>query len=98
MPLPGAWAPEVPCARCGARVAGLSWGDRCPACLAERHRRANRIASRISLPATLLVGLYAGARLPPTQVARLYGIIVVVVTYIAVRKIAARVALELLRD
>jgi hypothetical protein len=98
MPLPGAWAPEVPCARCGARVAGLTWGERCPACRAERVRRANRIASRISLPATLLVGLYAGHRMPPTALARLYGVIVVVITYIAVRKIVQRVALELLRD
>lgn len=98
MPLPGAWAPEVPCARCGTRVAGLSWGERCPACRAERTRRANRLASRISLTATLVVGVYAGYRLPPTQMARLYGIIVVVITYIAVRKIAARVALELIKD
>jgi hypothetical protein len=66
--------------------------------VAERNRRANRIASRISLTATLLVGFYAGYRLPATQMARLYGIIVVVITYIAVRKIAARVALEVLRD
>jgi len=80
------------------RGAGLTWGERCPACRAERVRRANRIASRISLPATLLVGLYAGYRMPPTPPARLYGVIVVVITYIAVRKIAQRVALELLKD
>lgn len=98
MPLPGAWAPEVPCARCGTRVAGLAWGDRCPDCLAERARRANRIASRISLTATVLIALYARYRLPSTQMAGLYGIIVVVITYIAVRKIAARVALELIKD
>jgi len=96
MPSPGAWAPEVPCARCETRVAGLPWGELCPACRAERVRRASRIASRISLPATLLAGLYAGYRMPPTPPARLYGIIVVVITYIAVRKIVQRVALELL--
>ena len=98
MPLPGAWAPEVPCARCGTRVPGLAWGERCAACQAHRLWRANRIASRISLPATLLTGLYAGYRLPPTETARLYGIIVVVITYIAVRKIAQKVALELIKD
>ena len=98
MPLPGAWAPEVPCARCGTRVAGLAWGERCPACQAQRLRRANRIASRISLTATLLIGLYAGYRLPRTETARIYGMIVVVITYIAVRKIAQRVALELIKD
>jgi hypothetical protein len=36
--------------------------------------------------------------MPPTALARLYGVIVVVITYIAVRKIVQRVALELLRD
>ncbi len=98
MPLPGAWAPEVPCARCGNRVAGLAWGDRCAACLAERLRRANRIASRISLTATVLVAIYARFRLPSTQMAALYGMIVVVITYIATRKIAQRIALELIKD
>ncbi len=98
MPSPGAWAPEVPCARCGTRVAGLGWGERCAACQAQRLRRANRIASRISLSATLLIGLYAGYRLPPTEPARIYGMIVVVITYVAVRKIAQRVALELIKD
>lgn len=98
MPLPSAWAPEVPCARCGTRVAGLAWGERCADCQAQRRRRANRLASRISLTATLLVGFYAGYRLPPTETARIYGIIVVVITYIAVRKIVQRVALELIKD
>lgn len=98
MPLPGAWAPEVPCASCGTRVPGLGWGERCRACQARRLRRANRIASRISLTATLLTGLYAGYRLPPTDAARIYGMIVVVITYIAVRKIAQKVALELIKD
>ena len=98
MPLPGAWAPEVPCSKCGTKVAGLAWGERCAACQASRLRRANRIASRISLPATLLTGFYAGYRLPPTETARIYGMIVVVITYIAVRKIAQRVALELNKD
>jgi hypothetical protein len=96
MPLPGAWAPEVPCPRCGDRVAGLQWGELCPTCRAERTRRANRLASRISLAATVLVGLYANFRLPPTPAARIYAIIVVVITYIAVRKIVQRVAMEFL--
>jgi hypothetical protein len=96
MRLPSAWAPEVPCARCGTRVPGLTWGELCPDCRAARARRANRLARRISLPATALVGLYAALRLPPTPAARLYGILAVVITYIAVHRIVQRVALELL--
>lgn len=88
--------PEVPCVRCGTRVAGLGWGELCPACRAERTRRANRLASRISLPATLLVGVYVALRMPSFPLARIYGVIAVLVTYIVVRKIVQRVALELL--
>jgi hypothetical protein len=92
---PSGWG-EVPCARCGTRVRDLPWGELCPACRAERARRANRLASRISLLATLLVGLYAGLRLPPDPLARTYGVIAVVVTYIVVRRVVQRVAIELL--
>ena len=86
--------PEVPCARCGERVAGLAWGELCPTCRAQRHRRASRLANRISLAATLLIGLYVAFRMPPDPMARLYGAIAVLATYIIVRRIAARVALE----
>lgn len=96
MPSLAGWPPEVPCARCSARVAGLAWGDICPACRGERARRANRLASRISVPATLLVGLYVFLRMPPLPLARLYGVIAILVTYIVVRKVVQRVALELL--
>lgn len=88
--------PEVPCARCESRVAGLAWGDLCPACRSERQRRANRLARRISLPATLLVGLYVILRLPPLPIARFYGWLAVLVTYLVVRKVVQRVALEML--
>ena len=86
--------PEVPCARCGERVAGLAWGELCPTCRAQRRRRASRLANRISLAATLLMGLYVAFRMPPDPMARLYGAIAVLATYIIVRRIAARVALE----
>ena len=98
MPSPSAWAPEVPCARCGQRVAGLTWGERCRTCQAQRLRRANRLASRISLVATLLVGLYVATRMQTTSAARWLGVITVVVTYAAVRKIVQRVAMETLKD
>jgi hypothetical protein len=86
--------PEVPCARCGERVAGLPWGELCPACRALRQRRASRLATRISLVATVLMGLYVAFRMPPDPMARLYGAIAVLATYIIVRRIAARVAME----
>ena len=93
---PSGWG-EVPCARCGARVSGLGWGELCPACRTERARRANRLARRISLPATLLVGLYVALKLPPSLPwARFYGLLAVVVTYIVVRKVVQRVAIEFL--
>jgi hypothetical protein len=87
-------SPEVPCARCGERIAGLPWGELCPACRAQRLRRASRLANRISLAATALMGLYVAFRMPPDPMARLYGAIAVLATYIIVRRIAARVALE----
>ncbi len=92
---PSGW-PELPCARCGTLVACLDFGELCRDCRAERARRASRLARRISLPATLLVGWYVTARMPPLPVARIYGVIAVLVTYIVVRKVVHRVALELL--
>ena len=92
---PSGWG-EVPCARCGTRVQGLGWGEICPACRSARAHRANRLASRISLPATLLVGLYVIFRMPAYPLARIYGAIAVLVTYIVVRKVVQRVAIEFL--
>jgi hypothetical protein len=89
--------PEVPCARCGRRVRGLPWGELCPDCLAERKRRANRLASRISLAATLLMAAYVALRVPGAPMARLYGGIAVLATYIIVRRIATLVAMEYLK-
>jgi hypothetical protein len=96
MPLLGG-LPEVPCARCGERIAGLPWGELCPHCRAERSRRASRVANRTSLAATVLMGLYVALRMPPDSMARLYGAIAVVATYIIVRRVAARVALEMIK-
>jgi hypothetical protein len=72
----------------------LPWGELCPACRAQRQRRASRLATRISLAATILMGLYVAFRTPPDPMARLYGAIAVLATYIIVRRIAARVAME----
>ena len=96
MPSLGAPA-EVPCARCGERVAGLPWGEHCAACRAELSRRSSRIAGRLALVATLLMGAYVAFTLPPDPLARLYGAIAVVATYIIVRRVAGRVVLETMK-
>ena len=89
--------PEVPCARCGQRVRGLSWGALCPDCMAERRGRARRLASRISIAATVLMAAYVALRVPAAPMARLYGGIAILATYIIVRRIATLVAMEYLR-
>ncbi|MEO8090338.1 MAG: hypothetical protein ABI703_08585 [Gemmatimonadales bacterium] len=89
--------PEVPCARCGRRISGLPWGELCPDCLAERRGRASRLASRISLAATVLMAAYIALRVPADPTARLYAGIALLATYIIVRRIATRVAMEYLK-
>jgi hypothetical protein len=88
--------PEVPCARCERRLRGLRWGDLCPDCLAQRKARASRLASRISLAATVLMAVYVAIRVADAPMARLYGAIAVLATYIIVRRIATLVAMEYL--
>lgn len=95
MPSPSG-LPEVPCARCERRVRGLRWGDLCPDCLAEREGRARKLARRISLAATVLMALYVAIRVSAAPMARLYGGIAVLATYIIVRRIVTRVAMEYL--
>jgi hypothetical protein len=89
--------PEVPCVRCQRRVRGLGWGELCPDCLGERKARARRLAGRISLAATVLMAAYVALRVPADPMARLYGAIAVLATYIIVRRIATQVAMEFLK-
>jgi hypothetical protein len=89
--------PEVPCARCGRRISGLPWGELCPDCRAERQGRASRLAGRISLAATVLMAGYVALYVPADPMARLYSAIAVLATYIIVRRIATRVAMEYLK-
>lgn len=93
---PGGWAPEAPCARCERRVRGLAWGELCRDCKAERSRRAARVARRSALSATLAIGLYVALVTPPVPLVRVYGIIAILATYLLVRQIVHRVAMELL--
>ncbi len=88
--------PEVPCVKCARRVRGLGWGELCPDCLGERKRRASRLANRSSLAATVLMAAYVAIRMTATPMARLYGGIAVLATYIIVRRIVTQVAMEYL--
>ena len=89
--------PEVPCAKCGRRISGLPWGELCPECRAERKGRASRLAGRISLAATVLMAGYVALYVPADPMGRLYSAIAVLATYIIVRRIATRVAMEYLK-
>jgi hypothetical protein len=75
----------------------LPWGEHCPQCRAELSRRAGRLANRIALAATVLMGAYVATRMPSEPLARLYGAIAVLATYIIVRRIAGRLAMETLK-
>lgn len=92
---PSGWS-EVPCVKCGRRVRGLGWGDLCPDCSSARRRRARTLSHRISLAATALMILYVFLRVPNEPLARTYGAIAIVATYILVRRIVMRVAMEVL--
>jgi hypothetical protein len=87
--------PEVPCAKCGKRVPGLAWTGLCPECR-WREARARRLSSRVALAATALMGLYVMLRLPAHSSVRLYAVVAVIATYIIVRRIATRLAMEFL--
>ena len=76
---------------------GLQWGDLCPECRAERGVRASRLANRISLAATALTAAYVALRLPADPTARFYGAVAIVATYIIVRRIVGRIAMEVLK-
>ena len=86
--------PEVPCARCERRVVGLAWGELCPECRAERSGRA--VPHRQSHLPRRDGADGAVRRLPlaPDPMARVYGAVAVLATYIIVRRIASRVAME----
>jgi hypothetical protein len=78
-------------------VRGLPWGELCPECRAEKKGRATRLANRISLAATALTAAYVALRLPDDSTARFYGAVAVVATYIIMRRIVGRIAMEMLK-
>lgn len=95
MPSPAGWR-EVPCVECGKFVAGINFVERCPDCLARRQQRAGRFASRAAIGATVLCAIWVFAHLPQTGIGRWYAGVGIGATYLLVRVIAKRIAMEAL--
>ncbi len=79
-------------------MAGLAWGDRCADCTRERRGRARRLARRIALVAALAAAILLGWGAPLTDASRIYIGIGTVGTFLLVRLIAMRLAMEYLPD
>jgi hypothetical protein len=90
-------SPEVPCARCGKRVPRIAWGDLCPECRWQREARARKIASRAALAATAGMGVYVMLQVPADSTARLVSVVAVLATYVIVRVIVNRIAMEMIK-
>jgi hypothetical protein len=55
------------------------------------------LANRISLAATALMAAYVAIRVTAAPLARVYGAVAVLATYIIVRRIAMQIAMEYLK-
>lgn len=95
-PSHGAWGSHL-CAGCGQESEGISVGGYCASCRRRRERRAARLAQRVAILATLPLALYVAWALPPVTQFRIVMLAGVLLWYLAVRRIAKRVALEWMR-
>ena len=95
MPSPAGWR-EVPCVECGAFVEGIDVVQRCPACQKRRVARAAMIARWAALAATLAMALWVYWQGPATSLMRWTLIAAIPLTYVLVRTIALRIAMEVL--
>ena len=95
MPSPAGWR-EVPCVECGAFVEGIDFVQRCPSCHRRRTARATRVARWAALVATVLIGAWVFRRGPATSLMRWTLAAAIPLTYVLVRTIAFRVAMEVL--
>ncbi len=86
----------VPCVQCERREVGLAWGDYCSVCRAERERRANRVARRVGIAGAAVLAGWLIWRTPNEFVPRLFAAASVLLLYVVLRRVAARVALELM--
>jgi hypothetical protein len=95
MPSPAGWH-EVPCVECGKHAQGIDFGDRCRDCQKRRQKRASRLGRHAALIATAMTGAWVLLDLPASTMARFYAATAVPVTYLLVRMIVGRLAMELL--
>jgi len=95
VPSPPGWR-EVPCVACERFVEGIDFGERCRDCQRQRARRVAVIARRAALVATAATGAWVLSRPPASPTAQWTGIIAVPATYLLVRVIVGRLAMELL--
>jgi hypothetical protein len=96
MPSPVGWR-EVPCIECGDFVAGINFAERCAACQARRMRRADRLASRAAIGAAILAAAWSLWALPHTPMLRWWAGLAIGSSFLLVRLIVKRVAMEVLR-
>jgi hypothetical protein len=95
MPSPAGWR-EVPCIECGRFVAGIGFAERCPECLERRKARASRLSGRVAIVATILAAAWVFWHLPNNSLARWYAGVAIGATYLLVRLIVKRIAMEAL--
>jgi hypothetical protein len=91
--LRGVWG-EFPCVECGKRVDGLRPGDRCPDCRWRREERASVVGRRAALVAVVCYGVWAIVARPASPVWLVA--MGAPATYLFVRLLAARIAVEVL--
>ncbi|MGH7590119.1 MAG: hypothetical protein ACREL2_01660 [Gemmatimonadales bacterium] len=96
MPSPVGW-PELPCARCGRRTPGIEFGAICPDCTAALKARAGKLGRRAALAATVVVALWGIFGISRAPLARSYAAAAVIATYLIVRRVVERIALEMLK-
>jgi len=87
---------EHECPRCGREVE-LPFGALCPFCVREVEGRARRLARRVALVTTAMLGAYILWRMPPDPTARLVAAAAVVAWYVLTRVIVSRTAREFFR-
>lgn len=95
MPSPLGWR-EVPCVECGKLVEGIDFGERCRSCQARRHSKVNRIARLAGLVAAFLAATWIFLQPATSPAGRWVGIVAVPTTYLLVRLVVGRIAMELL--
>ena len=81
---------------CGAFVEGIDFVQRCRACQKRRVARASRVARWAGLSATLLMAYWVSSRGPATSLMRWTVLAAIPLTYVLVRTIGFRIAMEVL--